>query len=78
MKIPALDEMEKHMYLIEQNNVLDKGWPCTLFLHENWIPFEMNNAYLSGCSNVRNITFVQNSSFQVNVRNPVSLTQKPS
>jgi hypothetical protein len=42
------------------------------------LPFERNTAYLSGFSSVRNITFVENSSIEVNERTTVSLLRKPS
>jgi hypothetical protein len=42
------------------------------------LPFERNIAYLSGFSNVKNITFVQNSSIQMNGRSSVSHGRKPS
>jgi hypothetical protein len=40
--------------------------------------FERNTAYLSGFPCVRNITFVQNISIQVNGRSTVSLVRKSS
>jgi hypothetical protein len=40
------------------------------------LPLESNTAYLSGFPCVRNITFVQHSSVQVNGRSTVSLVRK--
>jgi hypothetical protein len=41
------------------------------------LPFDRNTAYFSG-SSVKNITIVQNCTFQVNGRSTVSLVRKPS
>jgi hypothetical protein len=61
------------MYPMEQNNVLDAGVPCTLFPMIIEFPFERKTACLSGFSSVRNISFVQNGSTQVNGSSTVSL-----
>jgi hypothetical protein len=42
------------------------------------LPFERVTPYPSVFSSARNVTFVQNSSIQVNGRSPVSLGRKPS
>jgi hypothetical protein len=40
------------------------------------LPFDRNTVYNGGLSNVRNNTFVQNGSIQVNVRSSISLGVK--
>jgi hypothetical protein len=42
------------------------------------LPFERNTPYFSGFESVRNITFVENSSIQVNGRSTVSFGRKSS
>jgi hypothetical protein len=56
--------------------MLESGGFITLFPFENVVSFERNTAYLPGFSSVRNITFVQKSSIQVNGRNTESLGRK--
>jgi hypothetical protein len=56
--------------------VLDIGVSCPLVPRRIELPFERNTAYLLGFSSVRNISFLQNSSIQVNWGNTVSLGKK--
>jgi hypothetical protein len=63
---------------MEQYNVLEAAKSCTLFPVRTELPFENNTAYLSGYSCLRSITFVQNSSIQVNRRRTISLVRKLS
>jgi hypothetical protein len=54
------------------------GVSCTLLLRRIELSFERNTVYLSGFSSVRNISFLQYSSIQVNWGSTVSLGRKPS
>jgi hypothetical protein len=77
-KLAPLKSKEKALYLLGKQSMLEAGSSNTLFSWGNWVDFVRNTAYLSGISNVKNMTFVQNSSIQVDGRNTVSLLWKQS
>jgi hypothetical protein len=60
---------------MEQYILLEAGLSCALFPVVIELPFERNTAYLSRFSCVKNVTFVQNSSIQVNGGSTVSLVR---
>jgi hypothetical protein len=52
--------------VVRKQLMLEAGGSRTLLDVGIELPFERNTTYLSGYSSVRNITFVQNTSIQLN------------